>query len=66
MERDERRPGTDVDALYSVILPENAASQAVARRLGFTPGEERAFAHFPSIKHVIWKLRREEFQRDNT
>ena len=26
----------DVDALYSVILPENTASQAVARRLGFT------------------------------
>ena len=26
----------DVDALYSVILPENTASQAVARALGFT------------------------------
>ena len=37
----------DVDAIYSVILPENTASQAVARRLGFTPWEERVLSHFP-------------------
>ena len=48
----------DVDALYSVILPENAASQAVARRLGFTLWEQRAFSHFPEMPHGIWRLQR--------
>ncbi len=47
-----------VDAIYSVILHENVASQAVARRLGFTPWEERVLSHFPSMPHVIWRLRR--------
>jgi len=51
----------DVDALYSVILPENTASQAVARRLGFTLTEERALAHFPSLAHGIWRLSRLEY-----
>jgi RimJ/RimL family protein N-acetyltransferase len=49
----------EVDALYSVILPENTASQAVARRLGFTPWEERTFSHFPEMKHVVWRLKRQ-------
>jgi RimJ/RimL family protein N-acetyltransferase len=49
----------DVDTLYSVILPENIASQAVARRLGFTPWEERVLSHFPEMPHVIWRLRRD-------
>ena len=48
----------DVDALYSVILPENAASQAVAKRLGFTLYETRALSHFPSMVHGIWRLQR--------
>lgn len=48
----------DVDAVYSVILPENAASQAVAKRLGFTLYETRALSHFPSMVHGIWKLPR--------
>ena len=50
----------DVDALYSVILRENLASQAVARRLGFAPWDERVLASFPSMPHVIWRLRRDD------
>jgi len=56
----------DVDAVYSVILPENTASQAVARRLGFTLSETRALSHFPAMEHGIWKLPRGEVQRDET
>ena len=53
----------DVDALYSVILHENTASQAVARRLGFAPGEERVLSHFPDMPHVFWTLHRADFSR---
>ena len=53
----------DDDEIYSVILPENLASQAVARRLGFTPWEERVLSHFPSMPHTIWRLQRGEVQR---
>ncbi len=56
--RDHAFAAHDVDALYSVILPENTASQAVARRLGFTPWQERTFAFFPTMPHVIWRLHR--------
>jgi [ribosomal protein S5]-alanine N-acetyltransferase len=49
-----------VDEIYSIILPENSASQAVARRLGFTPWEERTLAFFPSKPHMIWRLRRDQ------
>jgi RimJ/RimL family protein N-acetyltransferase len=52
----------DVDAIYSVILHENAASQAVARRLGFRPFEARVFSHFPDTAHVVWRLRRGDAQ----
>jgi len=45
-------------ALFSVILHENHRSQAVARRLGYVPGEERLFPWFPSQPHVIWRLDR--------
>jgi RimJ/RimL family protein N-acetyltransferase len=50
----------DVDALYSVILPENRASRAVARRLGFEPWQERTLSFFPSMPHMIWRLRRDD------
>ena len=56
--RDHAFATHDVDALYSVILPENTASQAVARRLGFTPWQERTFASLPQMAHVIWRLHR--------
>lgn len=52
----------DVDALYSVILPENDASQAVARRLGFTLWETRALSHLPALDHGIWRLRRDDYR----
>ena len=48
----------DVDALYSVILPENARSQAVAQRLGFTLFEMRVTSHYPESPHGIWRLER--------
>lgn len=48
----------DVDELVSVILPDNTASQAVARRLGFVWREERLLPHFPSMPHDIWVLPR--------
>jgi RimJ/RimL family protein N-acetyltransferase len=55
-----------VDTLYSVILPENGASQAVARRLGFEPWQERVLSFFPSMPHVIWRLRKPGAQRTDT
>ena len=36
------------DTLFSCILPTNTRSQAVARRLGYRPGEERTMSFFPS------------------
>ncbi|MEO0492493.1 MAG: GNAT family N-acetyltransferase [Actinomycetota bacterium] len=48
----------DVDALVSVILPENTPSQAVAQRLGFTWFEDRLLPHFPQAPHGIWRLPR--------
>lgn len=48
----------NVDQLVSVILPTNAASQAVAARVGFTRHEERILAFFPSAPHGIWVLPR--------
>ena len=50
----------DVHELVSVILPENTASQAVARRLGFVLSEERTLPHFPQQPHGIWRLARPE------
>jgi RimJ/RimL family protein N-acetyltransferase len=46
------------EALFSVILPENTRSAAVARRLGYQPGEERRLSNFPQLPHVIWRLDR--------
>lgn len=48
----------DVDELFSVILPANVASQAVARRLGFSLLEERVMSFFPASPHGIWVLPR--------
>jgi ribosomal-protein-alanine N-acetyltransferase len=50
------------DALYSVILPGNSRSEAVARRLGLLPGEERVLPHFPSVAHRIWRLERSAWE----
>jgi len=44
--------------LYSCILPDNAASQAVARRLGFGLSETRSMAWYPDEPHGIWTLPR--------
>jgi RimJ/RimL family protein N-acetyltransferase len=52
----------DVDAVFSVILPENTASQAVARRLGFELAETRVISHFPSAPHGIWRLSRQRVE----
>jgi RimJ/RimL family protein N-acetyltransferase len=46
----------DVDAIYSCILDDNLASQAVARRLGFTPWETRVLGG--GLEHVVWRLQR--------
>jgi len=45
----------DVDAVYSCILDDNLGSQAVARRLGFTPWEPRVLS---GLEHMVWRLRR--------
>ncbi len=42
--------------VFSVILPTNERSQAVARRLGFTLMEERILSFFPTRPHGIWHL----------
>lgn len=51
----------DVDALYSIILPTNEPSMAVARRLGFELLEERVLAFFPLKKHGVWQLPRDRW-----
>ncbi len=44
--------------LVSTILPVNTASQAVAKRLGFTFLEDRVLPHLPSLPVGIWVLPR--------
>ena len=56
--RDYAFANFDVDEIYSCILRENTASQAVAQRLGFTFWEERALPFFPTKPHMIWRLTR--------
>lgn len=55
-ERVHLRPirDTDVDDRVGVILPQRTASQAVARRLGFTLREERVLVFFPFEPHGPW------------
>jgi RimJ/RimL family protein N-acetyltransferase len=48
----------DVARVFSVILPENAPSAAVAERLGFSILETRIVSHFPRAPHDIWQLAR--------
>jgi RimJ/RimL family protein N-acetyltransferase len=53
------RYGVDVrgdEVLWSVILPDNAASQRVAGRLGFRLVDERVLSHHPPEPHGIWRL----------
>ena len=50
------------DTLYSVILPENTRSQAVARRLGYEPGAERTLSFYPDSPHVVWRLDRARWE----
>ena len=51
-----------VDSLVSVILPENEASSAVARRLGFVLADERTLSHFPAMPHGVWRLDRAKWE----
>ncbi len=44
---------------FSVILPENLRSQAVARRLGLVLVEERVLSSFPESPHGIWRIDRD-------
>ena len=48
--------------LFSIILPENERSQAVARRLGLTLVEERVLSSFPESPHGIWRLGRDQWK----
>ncbi len=48
----------DDPELFSCILADNAASQRVAQRLGFTLFEERVLSFFPAAPHGIWVLPR--------
>lgn len=58
--RDRTFADHDVDALYSVILPSNVASENVAKRLGFTLWERREMAFFTDEGPFgIWRLTRD-------
>jgi RimJ/RimL family protein N-acetyltransferase len=48
--------------VFSVILPENVRSQAVAGRLGFSLVEERALSSHPGEPHGIWRIGRREWE----
>ena len=48
--------------VFSVILPDNHRSQAVARRLGLTLIGERVLSTYPEEPHGIWRIGRREWQ----
>jgi RimJ/RimL family protein N-acetyltransferase len=48
----------DVDRIFSCILTDNDASQAVAVRLGMELLEERTMDFFPAAPHGIWSRAR--------
>lgn len=48
--------------VWSVILPDNTRSQAVAARLGLTLIEERVLSSFPAEPQGLWRVRREEWE----
>ncbi len=48
--------------LFSVILPDNTRSQAVATRLGFSLVEERMLSSDPADPQGIWRLGRDEWE----
>ena len=48
--------------VFSIILPENRRSQAVARRLGLTLVEERVLSSFPESPHGIWRIGRDQWE----
>jgi RimJ/RimL family protein N-acetyltransferase len=50
--------------LFSVILPENTRSAAVARRLGYRPGGMRRLSNFPELAHMVWRLDRSDWDPD--
>ena len=50
----------DRDEVVSIIAPANTASQAVARRLGLRPVDEREMAWHPGVPLGIWRRRRAE------
>lgn len=47
--------------MFSVILPSNERSMAVARRLGFNFVGERVLTHFPGASLGIWRLGHDEW-----
>ncbi len=52
-----------VDAVVSVILPDNARSQAVAERLGLHLVGDQVLSSYPEQPHGIWRLERERWER---
>ncbi len=53
-----------VSEIFSVILPDNLPSQAVARRLGLELVEERVLSFFPAEPHGVWRLTRADWERN--
>ncbi len=51
------------DEVFSVILPDNRRSQAVASRLGLTLLEERFLSTYPEQPHGIWRLERARWEQ---
>ena len=47
-----------VAEVFSVILPENLPSQAMARRLGLALVRERVLSSYPAAPHGIWRIDR--------